>query len=172
MKFYRLTYMTSFRLRKWQIEDVESLTENANNYKIWRNLKDVFPHPYTLADAHDWIKFVANEPCNFAIEVDKKAVGGIGILFKNDVYRKSAELGYWLGEKYWNQGIISQSIPKITTFVFDNYEINRIYAGVFEYNLASMKVLEKAGFKKEAILKKSICKEGKLYDEHIYTKFP
>lgn len=161
----------NFILRKWQAGDEASLAALANNHKIWINLKDVFPHPYTLADAHDWVKFAHNQAENYAIEYEGKAVGGIGLLFKDDIYRKNAEIGYWLGEPYWGLGIISEAIKQVVKHAFAQYEINRIYAGVFEYNPASMRVLEKAGFEKEAILKKSLVKEGKLYDEHIYVKF-
>jgi [ribosomal protein S5]-alanine N-acetyltransferase len=163
--------MAEFNLRKWQSGDEVSLAQSANNYKIWRNVKDIFPHPYTLADAYEWIKFAQNQPLTFTIEVGGKAVGGIGVLFKEDVYRHNAEIGYWLSEDYWGKGIITKAINEVVELTFDSTNIHRIYAGVFEYNIASMRVLEKAGFEKEAILKQSIAKEGKLYDEHIYCKF-
>ncbi len=160
-----------YTLRQWQLGDEKSLYENANNYKIWKNLKDIFPHPYTLTDAYEWVKFSQNSPTNFAIIVEEKAVGGIGILLKDDIYRKNAEIGYWLGEAYWGQGIISEAIVELVAYTFKNFDINRIYAGVFEYNLASMRVLAKAGFHQEAILKKSLVKEKQLFDEHIFVKF-
>jgi [ribosomal protein S5]-alanine N-acetyltransferase len=163
--------MILYKLRPWQSGDEKSLLENANNYKIWLNLKDIFPHPYTLTDAFEWVKIAADVKANFAIEVDGKAVGGIGILLKDDIYRKNAEIGYWLGENYWGKGIISAAILEVVVYTFKNFDINRIYAGVFEYNLASMRVLEKAGFHKEAILKQSLLKEGKLFDEHIFVRF-
>ncbi|WP_337041864.1 GNAT family N-acetyltransferase [Emticicia sp. 17c] len=158
-------------LRQWQSGDEKSLAEQANNYKIWRNLKDIFPHPYTLADAYEWIKIAQDSAANFAIVVDAKAVGGIGILLKEDIYQKNAEIGYWLGEAYWGNNIISTAITDVVNYTFANYPVHRIYAGVFEYNAASMRVLEKAGFIKEAILRQSLLKEGKLYDEHIYARY-
>ncbi len=161
----------NYALRQWQTGDEKSLAENANNHKIWRNLKDVFPHPYTLTDAYEWVKIASNTPTNFAIEVKGKAVGGIGILLKDDIYKKNVEIGYWLGEAYWGQGIISSAINEVIAYTFKNFDIFRIYAGVFEYNLASMRVLEKAGFHQEAILKQSLLKEGELFDEHIFVKF-
>lgn len=161
----------NFILRRWQSGDEKSLAENANNYQVWKNLKDAFPHPYTIADAYEWINIASHSAESFAIEVEGKAVGGIGILLKDDIYRKNAEIGYWLGEPYWGNKIISIAIADIVNYTFANYDIHRIYAGVFEYNIPSMKVLEKAGFEKEAILKKSLTKEGKLYDEHIYAKY-
>lgn len=161
----------NYTLRQWQAGDEKSLAENANNHKIWKNLKDVFPHPYTLTDAYEWIKIAADVQANFAIEVKGKAVGGIGILLKNDIYKKNAEIGYWLGEAYWGQGIISAAINEVTDYTFKNFDIFRIYAGVFEYNLASMRVLEKAGFHQEAVLKNALVKEDELFDEHIFVKF-
>jgi ribosomal-protein-alanine N-acetyltransferase len=160
----------NYKLRHWQQGDEKSLAENANNYEIWKNLKDIFPYPYTLVDAHEWVKIASNLPANFAIDIDGKAVGGIGILLKDDIYRKNAEIGYWLGEAHWGKGIISSAINEVVDDTFKNYDINRIYAGIFEYNPASMRVLEKAGFHQEAILRKSLIKEGKLYDEHIFVK--
>ncbi|RYU94721.1 GNAT family N-acetyltransferase [Emticicia agri] len=161
----------NFFLRRWQSGDEQSLVENANNYKIWKNLKDVFPHPYTITDAYEWVNIASGSAESFAIEVENKAVGGIGILLKDDIYRKNAEIGYWLGEPYWGNKIISTAIVDVVNYTFANYDIYRIYAGVFEYNIPSMRVLEKAGFEKEAILKESLTKEGKLYDEHIYAKY-
>ena len=161
----------NFILRKWQSGDEQSLAENANNYKVWKNLKDIFPHPYTITDAYEWVNIASDSAENFAIVVEDKAVGGIGVLLKDDIYRKNAEIGYWLGEPYWGNKIISTAIVDIVNYTFANYDIHRIYAGVFEYNIPSMRVLEKADFEKEAILKQSLTKEGKLYDEHIYAKY-
>jgi len=160
----------NFLLRKWQAGDEPSLAENANNYHIWKNLKDIFPHPYTLIDAYEWVKIAGGSAENFAIQVGNKAVGGIGILLKDDIYKQNAEIGYWLGEPYWSKGIMSAAIAEVTNHTFANYPIQRIYAGVFEYNIASMKALQKAGYEKEAVLKKSLFKEGQLYDEHIYAR--
>ncbi len=161
----------NFFLRKWQEGDESSLAEQANNYRIWRNLKDIFPHPYTIIDACEWVKIARHSHENFAIQVENKAVGGIGILLKEDIYRQNAEIGYWLGEAYWGKGIISAAIAEVTEYAFANYNIHRIYAGVFEYNTGSMRALQKAGYEKEAVLKKSLFKEGQLYDEHIYARY-
>ncbi|UTA67928.1 GNAT family N-acetyltransferase [Emticicia sp. 21SJ11W-3] len=161
----------NFFLRKWQAGDEPSLAENANNYRIWRNLKDIFPHPYTITDAFEWVKLARNTSENYAIVVENKAVGGIGILLKDDIYCRNAEIGYWLGEPYWNKGIMSAAIEEVTDFTFANYPIHRIYAGVFEYNTGSMRALQKAGYEKEAVLKHALFKEGQLYDEHIFARY-
>ena len=104
------------RLRPWKEGDEESLVRHANNRAIWRNLRDLFPHPYTLADARHWIQ-IANpslKTTNFAIVVDGAAVGGIGLVLKDDVFRRSAEIGYWLGEEYWGRGIVSEAVRAVT----------------------------------------------------------
>lgn len=159
----------NIQLRPWQNGDEASLVENANNYKIWINLKDVFPHPYTLMNAYEWINFAKSQALIKAIVIDGKAVGGIGLYPQNDIYSKNAELGYWLGEAYWGKGIVSAAIKEMLEIGFQNPNLHRIFASVMAYNQASMRVLEKAGFCHEATLKQSIFKDGKLVDETIWA---
>jgi RimJ/RimL family protein N-acetyltransferase len=159
------------KLRPWNIEDAESLVENANNFKIARFMSDAFPYPYTIEHAKNFIAFATkDEPIHiFAIEIDGKAVGGIGIHPQVDIMKKNAELGYWLGEKYWGNGIISKAIREIIPWAFKTYDITRIYARPFGSNIASQKVLEKAGFILEAKIKENIFKNGAYLDELIYA---
>jgi RimJ/RimL family protein N-acetyltransferase len=160
-----------FVLRKWQTGDEPSLTENANNYNIWINLRDIFPYPYRMRDAREWVRCVSKETLytNFAIVVEGKAVGGIGLTLKGDINRRSAEIGYWLGEKYWNQGIITEAVKAITEYGFTEFELCRISAGIMEWNPASGRVLEKCGYILEARLQKNITKAGKTIDELVYA---
>jgi len=159
------------KLRPWNIEDAESLVENANNFEIARFMSDAFPSPYTLEDAKNFIAFATkDEPTHiFAIDIDGQAVGGIGIHPQADIMKKNAELGYWLGEKYWGKGIISKAIREIIPWAFNTYDITRIYARPFGSNMASQKVLEKAGFVLEARIKENIFKNGEYLDELIYA---
>lgn len=170
---YKMSNLVVFNLRRWQPGDEASLVKYANNYDIWRNVRDVFPYPYTYADAQDWIHLCEKEkqPTVFAIEVEGEAVGGIGIVLGKDIYRCNAEIGYWLGQPFWGKGIMTQAVIEVTAYAFRQFPVQRIFAGIFDYNLASMKVLQKAGYEREAILKKSLCKEQNLYDEYIYTIF-
>ncbi|PKP31414.1 MAG: GNAT family N-acetyltransferase [Bacteroidetes bacterium HGW-Bacteroidetes-17] len=158
-------------LRPWQMSDANSLAMYANNRKIADNLRDEFPYPYTLHDARTWLEFAlgGNQNLLFAIEVDSKAVGGIGLIHKTDVYRKSAEIGYWLGEPYWYKGIMTESINFLVKHTFAHTEIIRIYAGVFENNIASARVLTKCGFKLESVHHQAIIKNGKIMNELIYS---
>jgi ribosomal-protein-alanine N-acetyltransferase len=160
-----------FTIRNWQTGDESSLVHHANNRKIWRNVRDRFPHPYTLEDAIWWIGFAnaENPTVNFAIEIEGVAVGGIGLILRDDVYRLSAEIGYWLGEEFWGRGIVSEALRALTEYAFANFELYRIYAEVFEWNPASMRVLEKAGYQYEGRLRKSVIKDGQIIDACIYA---
>jgi ribosomal-protein-alanine N-acetyltransferase len=158
-------------LRPWRPEDADDLVRHANNRRIWLNLRDGFPHPYTIADADRWLNLANAQPPtrNFAIVVEGEACGGIGLLPKDDVYFRSAEIGYWLGESYWGRGIVTEAVTAVVEYAFGAFEICRIYAGVFDYNKPSTRVLEKAGFTFEARLHKSVTKAGRTVDELIYA---
>lgn len=158
-------------LRPWQKGDEASLAKYANNRKISINLRDRFPFPYTLKDAEDWIQFAsASSPVtNFAIEVDSHAVGGTGFMLGSDVFRQSAELGYWLGESYWGKGLMTEAVKAATEYGFTELKLKRIFAGVFETNPASAKVLEKAGYTFESRQVKAVVKEGKYLDQLVYV---
>lgn len=162
-----------FTLREWRITDLDSLVKHANNYNIAKCLTDVFPHPYSGADGKRYLDFVIQDtpPIKiFAIDVDGEAVGSIGLTFKEDVYRKNVEIGYWLSEEYWGKGIVTEAVKQVTQYAFDTFDVNRVYAGVFAFNTGSQKVLEKAGYTLEAELKKTIFKYGEYIDEKIYAR--
>jgi RimJ/RimL family protein N-acetyltransferase len=122
-------------------------------------------------DAEDWIRKASSDDpiTSFAIEVDHAAVGGIGLVLQTDIFRRSAEIGYWLGEDYWGRGIITEAVKAFTAWGFASFDLSRIYAGVFEWNPASSRVLEKAGFEFEGRMKKAVTKEGRTGDELIYA---
>lgn len=158
------------KLRPWSLKDASALSLHANNIKIANNLRNEFPHPYTYKDAINWLKFALDNPnLLLAICIDNEAVGGIAVIYKTDVYRRSAEIGYWLSEKHWNKGIMTDAIKTLVQHTFSNTEIIRIYAGTYESNIGSAKVLEKAGFKLEAIHKSAIFKNAKLMNEYLYA---
>ena len=159
-------------IRPWQLDDAESLAKHANNRKVWLALRDLFPHPYTIPDAHEFLQRAISErpTTNFCIEVNGNASGGIGIRLGQDVHRHTAELGYWLGEKFWRRGITTETVAAFTDFCFDNFQLRRIYAEPFANNPASARVLEKAGFLFEARLKSNVIKDGKLLDSLLYAK--
>jgi ribosomal-protein-alanine N-acetyltransferase len=160
-----------FTLRPLQLTDKDDLVRYGNNKKIWRNMRDIFPHPYLPADAEAFVnRMTSQQPAMvFCIEYNNECVGVIGCFPQSDVYRKTAEIGYWLAEPFWSKGIMTTAVKKICEYVFENFDIVRIYAGVFEWNKPSMKVLEKAGFKYEGTGEKNVFKDGFQIDEHRYA---
>jgi len=159
-------------LRPWKINDAEELSLIANNKKIADNLRDGFPNPYSLEDAYKWLDMVLafnDPPRYFAIIIDKKLAGSIGIVTKEDIYRKNVEIGYFLAEPYWGRGIITNAIRAVTAYAFKSFDIVRVYAEPFADNEGSKRALEKAGFRCEAVFKNYVIKNGIIKDSCIYS---
>jgi RimJ/RimL family protein N-acetyltransferase len=158
-------------LRPWSPADKQSLIAHANNRAVWRNLADVFPHPYTDADADQWFRIVssADRSITFAIEYEGSAVGGIGARAGQGIFVRTAQFGYWLGEAYWGRGIVTAAGRAMLAFLAADARFVRLEAPVFEWNPASMRVLEKLGFERIAHLRKSVTKDGQLIDSVLYA---
>src|SRR5262249_50400323 len=106
----------------------------------------------------------------FAIEVGGEVIGSVGFRIQKDMEQHSAEIGYGLGQDYWGLGIATEALRALTEYAFSHYEqVLRIYAYVFEWNTASMRVLEKCGYEREGWLLKTI-KDGKAIDQALYAK--
>lgn len=160
-----------FRLRSWQVTDLDSLVAYGNNKKIAGFLTDAFPHPYTREAGEKFIAYAqsTNPTRIFAIDIEGKACGGIGLHPQADIQRFNAELGYWLAEPFWNQGIITAAIQEIVRYGFTNLPVNRIFARPFGSNIASQRALEKAGFTLEARFENTLIKNDIWQDELIYA---
>lgn len=158
-------------LRKFKASDAAQIAKLLNNKKIWNNLRDVVPHPYQLEDARSFIKQcnLENPQKTFIIDNDGLAIGVIGLTIQDDIYRRNAEIGYWLGEPYWSKGYITKAIKLIVEYGFKELNLIRIFAGVFEHNKASQRVLEKTGFRLECISKKAVIKNNEIIDEYKYV---
>ncbi len=158
-------------VRSWRASDLEPLVRYANNRKIWLNLRDRFPHPYTRGDGQRFIKAMrdASPETAFAIVVDGEAVGGIGFVLQQDVDRASSEIGYWLGEPLWGRGITSEALAAVTQHVIAAHGVTRVFAVPFAHNAASCRVLEKAGYVLEARLRRSAIKDGQVIDQFQYA---
>jgi ribosomal-protein-alanine N-acetyltransferase len=164
---------TSFgSIRFWCSLDADKLAHYANNRKIWLNMRDGFPHPYTLENARQFLDNVSqqNPMTYFAIATHKEAIGGIGITLNKDVHRLTAELGYWLAEPYWGRGIMTEAVKAFSDYCFDEFGLLRIYAEPYATNEASCHVLEKAGFTLEGRLRSNVVKEGTILDQLLYAK--
>jgi RimJ/RimL family protein N-acetyltransferase len=158
-------------IRDWQIEDASSIAKYANNKKIWLNLRDAFPHPYSLKDAKLFISRVieTNPKTMFAIATQTEAIGSIGLAIGKDVHRFTAEMGYWLAEPFWGKGIMTQSVKKIVSHGIQVLKLHRIFAKPFTTNSASARVLEKSGFTCEGILRSNVFKDGKILNQSLYS---
>lgn len=160
-------------LREWRKEEAELLAKLANNKKIADNMRDLFPNPYTIGDAMKWIAANENKtpPTTFAIEADGAFAGGCGIHPKEDVYKCSAEIGYWIAEPFWGKGVATEVVKQLLEKTIPHFpNIVRLYAEVFEHNKASMRVLEKNGFHLESIRKKAVIKNNVVMDDYVWVK--
>lgn len=160
-----------FIIRGWKKGDEVSLQKNANNPKVSACLMDRFPSPYTMDDAIFWVNNLARQYplVNLAITINDEVVGGIGLEPRQDVYRKTALIGYWLSEELWGRGIMPEAVKLVTNYAFTQLDFIRIQASVYSKNPASMRVLEKAGFAKEGVMKNAVTKNGVVMDEHLYA---
>lgn len=158
-------------LRSLEPGDADAIARHGNNRNVWINVRDQFPHPYQPSDARRFIERVAGSPTEtvFAITVGDEAVGCIGIIRQPDVDRVSAEIGFWLGESHWGRGIATEAVRAVTEHVIEAYGLTRVYARVFEWNAASERVLEKAGYQMEGRLSRSAIKDGKVIDQFQYA---
>lgn len=159
-----------YKLRKWRESDKSSLIKHANNKKIAMYLRNGFTHPYTTETADFFLNLVKDNPGHplFAITINDEAVGGVGLHPQKDIYCKNAEIGYWLSEQYWGQGIMTKAVAEILEYGWNHLEIDRVVAIIFGTNKGSIKVAEKCGFTLEASLSKTIYKFGVYEDELIY----
>ncbi len=158
-------------VRSFRPGDEVSLATHANNRKVWRNLRDRFPHPYTVADAEWFIQLAISgiPESHFAITVDDCVIGGAGFNLQEDVSRRSIEFGYWLGEPFWGRGLATDVARAMVEYAFATYDVCRVYATVYGWNPASARVLEKAGFEYEGRLRNSIYKDGEVTDSLMYA---
>lgn len=160
-----------FRLRAWRMDDVDSLVRHANDPLVSRGLGHHFPYPYTDEDARIFIAQALHFPDKrrYAIEINGEASGAIGVHPGEGIERQSAELGYWVGRAYWNEGVASATIAVLLPHAWRELQLYRVQARVFADNPASMRVLEKCRFTHEATLRRAAVKDGRVLDMLIYA---
>jgi len=158
-------------VRDWARSDKDALLRFANNRNVWRNLAHIFPHPYTETDAERWFSYLErmSEPTHWAIEVEGQAVGGIAVMVREGIYIKSAGFGYWLGEPYWGRGIMTEAVKAVSRYAMSRFGLIRLESPVFEWNPASMRVLEKCGFVREGVSRASVFKDGQVINQVVYA---
>lgn len=163
--------LKSCDIRSWRSSDLDALCKYADNRKIWLNLRDRFPHPYTKGAGREFLRTMnaQNPETAFAIVVDNEAIGGIGFVLQPDVERVSAEIGYWLAEPFWGRGITTEALTAMTKYAIETHGLTRVFAVPFAWNTASCRVLEKAGYVLEARLRRSCIKDGRITDQFQYA---
>ena len=163
----------NIKIRAWNIEDAQNLSKALDNKNIQDNLRDGFPFPYTVADAEKFISAVLSadkdSAYNWAITLDDVAVGSIGVFRKVNVHHLTAEMGYYVAEEYWGKGIMTEAVKQACRYIFANTDIVRIFAEPYDFNPASCRVLEKAGFTFEGTLRKNAIKNGQIVDMKMYA---
>lgn len=160
-------------LKKYNLKYIDAFISLRNNQNIYKNGFDITPNPYTKKYATDLFltqmkKFPAER---FLLFYNNNLCGEIGVWLKEDVYRLNADIGYFVGELYWGNGIATRAIEQMCNYVFKTFDVVRIVASVFEYNKPSMRVLEKNGFILETIQKRGVVKNDKVIDNYIWVKF-
>lgn len=160
------------QVRSYRPDDLEALVRYANNPRVAANLRDRFPFPYTREDGEEWLAAAAQQDpeANFVIATARELIGTIGLSLGDDVYRHSAEVGYWIAEPFWGQGITTRVVRAFTEWGFAEFGLLRIYAHVFSENVASARVLEKAGYEREGTMRQAVVKNGRVMDQWIYAR--
>ena len=161
-------------LSPMQLTDKEAHVEWLNEVEFHQNMDNI-ASPFTDNDAEEWLKgleskFLNQKPSVLAIRrsIDNKLIGSIGIYHSEPSSTQVAEIGYWLAKPYWGQGIISQAIQVFIKYSFEELNVLRIFAKVFDKNISSWRVLEKAGFKLEGIQRQHVYREGVFLDDRLY----
>ncbi len=164
--------MSLVQLRPYMPEDAGALAALCNNKKIWLNVRDRFPHPYTVGDAIEWIAYTnTQKPIqNLAVVYNGLLAGAAGVIPKEDIYKKTIEIGYFIGEPFWGKGIATEAVAKLLLYIPQHFDIIRISAEVFEHNKASMRVLEKNGFYLEGIRKNAVIKNNIVMNDYVWVK--
>jgi RimJ/RimL family protein N-acetyltransferase len=160
-------------LRPWRRGDEDALAAAANHHAVWRNLADYFPHPYTRADADTWIgRLEADRSGNLHLAIVEGGVpvGGIGVRRSFDVARLTGDMGYWLTPSAWGRGLATEAVRALTEHAFRAADYQRLEARVLEWNPASCRVLEKAGYAQDARLARAAVKESTVMDVWLYSR--
>lgn len=163
--------VSSCLLRPLEPTDAESLARHANDHGVWENLRDRFPHPYTTADAIAYIEHVRSRrvQTSFGIDVNGQAIGSISLMLGDDMARRTAEVGYWIGREFWGRGIMVDALKATTRYAFQELRLVRVFAVPFVTTTRSSRVLEKAGYVLEGVMRRSAVKEGRILDQFLYA---
>lgn len=153
--------------------DAPSLAAHADDRDVWLNLRDRFPHPYTLGGAEGYLASIpaSPRPTGFGIVVHGEAAGTIGLVPGSDIERHTAEVGYWLGRRFWGRGVVTDALRAITAYAVAELGMHRVFAVPFTDNAASVRVLEKVGYVREGRMRRSAVKDGRVLDQWLFAAY-
>jgi RimJ/RimL family protein N-acetyltransferase len=160
-------------LRPLVPSDAAALAAHADDRDVWLNLRDRFPHPYSVADAEAYITAAAGRErqTSFGIVVEGEAAGTVSLMPGDDIARRTAEIGYWLGRRYWGRGVITDAVRAATAYAFAELAMHRVFAVPFVHNAASSRVLEKARYRLEGRMRRSAVKDGEVLDQWLWAAY-
>ncbi len=161
-------------IRPFRLEDAPALAAALNNPAIMNNLRDGLPYPYTVQDAQAFIQTTLaaekGSQFSYAIVSEDQVVGSIGAFRQGNIHNRTAEMGYYLAQSHWGRGLTTQAVTEVCDYLFTHTDLLRIFAEPFAHNLASCRVLEKAGFTREGVLRQNAVKNGEIIDMILYAK--
>lgn len=161
------------QIRPWRLEDAAQLAKILNNKKILDNLRDGLPYPYKESDAREYIQAMLDCDKNavfpFAITFHSQVIGSIGAFRKDNIHFRTAELGYYIAEPFWGNGLGTSAVTQVSCRLFNTTDLLRIFAEPFACNVASCRVLEKSGFQCEGVLRSNAVKNRKILDMKLYS---
>lgn len=165
---------SGYALRPLRLTDGADLVRHADDAELADSVGGSFPHPYTAQDATQFILLNVGrtDSTQLCLTQDDRLIGMMGIV---SAFRPSsvfAELGYWTGRSACGQGVTTLALSVYATHLFDRYPaLNRLEALTFPHNIASQRVLEKAGFVREAVLKGRARYHGQIVDDFLYARW-
>ncbi len=167
----RIELGNDYCLRSFLYGDAPALVKHGDDIEVAKYLRDSFPSPYTIEHARAWIQYVKEHESDtrFVIANKDEAIGEIGFVRQDDVHRFSAEIGYWLSQEHWGNGVMSKAVSQVSQYAFEKFEIIRLFADVVEHNQGSSRVLEKCGYKLEGVFQKHIYKDSDFHDQLVYA---
>jgi len=158
------------KLREFLVRDTQAMIDHLNDVRVTQYITSAIPQPYSQQDAMGWIELAQGDPLIQAIEHDGIIIGCISASVGAFEYNRSAEIGYWLGYSFWNQGLATQAIEQFVERIFKHTDIERIFCSVVSENGASIRVLEKNGFSLDGILVSASFKNGQFFNESLLSK--
>ena len=160
-------------LRPFSLNDAKDVQRLAGDFAVAETTLAI-PHPYEDGMAEEWIgthekKSQEGTEIVFAIthKTEKYLIGAIGISQINTQFEK-AEIGYWIGKPYWNKGYCTEAVQAVLKYCFESLKLNKVYAAHFINNPPSGRVMQKAGMKKEGVLRQNVKKGEEYFDTPVY----